>query len=428
MHHSLLFSSALALLAIAGRLYSADSTTTSSAKNQTIAVLNPPPAMATSGWWGALGTDSLPSDSLQKIPFNMGIMTASDANGREPRKVINALSLTLVSSEAGAVRGLQLSGAMNDVHGSVRGVQGALGANMVGGNVLGVQGAAVNLVKGDVTGIQYGGLFNRVGGNVTGVQMSSLGNLTHGDIVGYQSATVVNRARSVQGVQDGMINLVDDMRGVQTGVVNIADNIKGVQWGFVNIADTMVGPQIGLVNIRPDMKVFVETWTDEVGLGHIGLNYGSPGWYNLLEFAGRSQNSKRGMFGMSFGGRVPSDRLILSLDMGAFLVFNPDQLDNSNSSNDSVSMQMSTSSSGASMELDGPADKVDAINGLFRTRATLGWHLWKRFAIFGGASWNTLIAPDKGLGTKQLRPFGGYHWDADDHVRMWPGAFVGIRF
>lgn len=361
------------------------------------------------GWWAAMGADSLPYDSLQRISINLGVTPGSDANGRNPRKVANALSLSIVSAEAGAIHGLQGSGAMNDVEGSVRGVQFTGGLNLVGGNMLGVQGSGVNLVRGNVTGVQYGALFNKVGGAVEGIQFGVVGNVTEGEVRGVQLASVVNRAQSVRGVQNGLLNLADRSRGVQSGLVNHTRNVKGVQLGLINIADTMVGPQIGLINIRPDSKVHVEAWTDETGLNHLGLNYGSPGWYNLIDLARNRRN--RVAIGGAFGGRLPSEHLLLSLDFGAQLVVDPDRLDRGDYGDHE---KMSS-------------DQWDAINGIFRARATVGWRIWKHFAIFAGTSWNTLVVPEDGHGEHLLRPYESYHWDADDHVRMWPGLFAGIR-
>jgi type 1 fimbria pilin len=359
-------------------------------------------------WWTTLGQDSLPYDSLQKITINLGVVPGSDANGAQPRKVANAFSLSLVSAEAGAIRGVQGSGAMNDVEGAVRGVQVAGGLNLVGGDMSGLQASGVNLVHGNVTGFQYGSLFNRVGGDVEGMQLAVIGNITESEVRGLQSSSIVNRARSIEGVQHGFVNLSDRVRGLQFGIINVADDVAGFQWGMVNIADTMVGPQLGLINIRPDARYFVEGWFDEVGMRHLGLNYGSPGWYNLLQVA---TNSKRRVeVGFAFGGRMPSRRLILSLDLGASLVVNSNKMDH-----------------GSDEDRNDMTAEWDAINGLFQARTTVGWHVWNRLAVFAGGSWNALVVPEDGRGTHQLRPYGGYHWDATDHLRMWPGLFAGIR-
>lgn len=386
------------------------------------------PGAWTGSWWDALGRDSLPSDSLQKIAMNLGILPGTDANGNDPRRVQNALSASLVAGEAGAIKGLQLSGGMNDVHGSVRGLQATYGLNIVGGSVVGVQAAAVNILKHDVSGFQYGYLFNKVGGNVSGWQLGAVGNVVDGEVRGVQSASVVNKARSVVGVQDGFLNLADRVRGIQGGFVNVADNIKGVQWGFVNIADTMVGPQIGLVNIRPDARYFVESWFDETGMTHLSLNYGSPGWYNLIDLGVRGRDSKRASIGMGFGCRYPSKRLILSLDANAAVVMNPRQIDEAQDNNDSLKISIeATDDNESDFHVEGDPDEIDAFNGLFKARVTVGWHLWGRLAVFGGVSGNMLVVPHNGNGTHQLRPMGDYHWDAYPHHRLWPGVFAGIR-
>lgn len=386
------------------------------------------PVAWTGSWWDALGRDSLPGDSLQKIAMNVGIVPGTDANGKDPRRVENSLSASLVAGEAGAIKGLQVSGGMNDVHGSVRGVQATYGINIVGGSVVGVQGAAVNILKHDVSGVQYGYLFNKVGGNVAGWQLGAVGNVVNGEVRGLQTASVVNKAGSVVGVQDGFLNLADRVRGAQGGFVNVADNIKGVQWGFVNVADTMVGPQIGLINIRPDARYFVESWFDETGLAHLSLNYGSPGWYNLIDLGMRGRGSQRASIGLGFGCRYPSRRLILSLDASASLVVNPRQLDDAKNGNDSLEISIkATDDSESDFRVEGDPDEIDAFNGLFKARATVGWHIWGRLAVFGGVSGNMLVVPHNGNGTHQLRPIGDYHWDAYPHHRLWPGVFAGIR-
>jgi len=405
-------------LSVASPLPLADTTSTSGP-----AAPLPPPVGPK--WWTSLGRDSLPYDSLQKITINLGFMPGSDANGPHPRRVANAVSLDLVSSETGAIRGVQGAGAMNDVEGSIKGIQASGGLNLVGGNMTGFQGSGVNLVHGNVKGLQYGSLFNRVGGDMQGVQIAVIGNITEGEVRGFQTASIVNKARSVRGVQDGFVNLSDRVRGGQGGFVNVADDIEGFQWGFVNIADTMVGPQIGLVNIRPDARYFVESWFDETGLGHLSLNYGSPGWYNLLDIGYRT-GAKRVAFGLGFGGRLPSRRFILSLEGSASILMDPVRLEDA--SDDSLQVAIDAASDGAGeLHLDGDPAALDAINGLFRLRATAGCHLWGRFALFAGVSGNALVAPRKGYGSMLVRPVGEYHWDATHHIRCWPGFFAGVR-
>ena len=330
-------------------------------------------------WWDALGRDSLPSDSLQKIAMNIGILPGTDANGNTPARVLNSFSASVVASEAGAIRGVQLAGGMNEVHGSVRGLQATYGLDLVGGGMVGAQFGGVNLVRHDVRGFQYGYLFNKVGGDVRGWQLGVVGNVVSGDVHGLQTASIVNKARAVHGLQDGFLNLADRIRGAQGGFINIADNIKGIQWGFVNVADTMVGPQIGLVNIRPDARYFVETWFDETGLAHLSLNYGSPGWYNLIDLGMRGRGSQRASIGLGFGCRYPSRRLILSLDASASLVVNPHQLDDAQKDDDSLEITIrATDDSESDFRVEGDPDEIDAFNGLFKARATAGLSVfWK---------------------------------------------------
>lgn len=351
-------------------------------------------------------------DSLRLIPINLGLAPGTSTNGSNPWSVRNYFSLDLVAGQAGEITGVQASLAMNEVKGDVVGVQAAGGLNIVKGSVKGVQASAVNLVEGNVVGYQGAYFLNRVQGNVRGYQGSSVGNLVTGRVSGLQSSSIYGRARSIYGGQTSFVSVTDTLRGVQWGGVNWARNAKGLQWGIVNINRSGEVAQIGLVNIQPDTRFHAESWMDESGLGHLAMNYGPAHWYSLVELLGKGDHDpKVAGIGLGFGARTGDADGWLSLDQSAFVLADVDKVEQQDRENRCTE------------DLDGNCTG----NFLIRWRATAGHKILGPLALFGGVSYNALIAPEEGDGVRLLEPEGSYHWDPTPEVRLWPGVFFGIR-
>lgn len=351
--------------------------------------------------------DAHARDSLRVIPFNLGIAPGASSNGDHPETVLNHVSLDLVAGEAGAIRGVQLAGGMNELHGPMVGVQASGGLNMMTGNVTGVQASTVNLVKGDIKGVQYGYVLNRVEGNVTGYQGSSFGTLLKGDIKGVQASSLYGDARTVKGLQLNGVCVADTLYGMQWGVVNYAKRSKGVQFGLVNVSRGGNTAQIGLVNVHPNTRIFAESWVDETRSLHVAMNYGGPNFYSLVELMGNDESSETAGFGLGFGARVSGTRTILSLDQSSLVLMSRDNAEDA-------------------CKDDGTVEDCRA-NLQLRTRLTVGRHVTSRLAFFGGVSYNVLLVPGKTSPEKLLEPERAYHYDPTDRVRLWPGVFVGVR-
>lgn len=347
------------------------------------------------------------ADSLRVVPFNLGIAPGASSNGDHPEKVLNNMSLDLVAGEAGAIRGMQLSGAMNELHGPMVGVQASAGLNQVTGNVSGVQLSTVNLVKGDVKGLQWGYVLNRVEGDVTGYQASSFATLLKGDIKGVQASSLYGDARTVRGAQLNGVCVADTMYGLQWGLVNVAGRAKGVQFGLVNVTRSGNAAQIGLVNIHPNTRIFAESWVDETRSMHVAMNYGGPNFYSLVEFMGNRQDTETAGFGLGFGARVASPKNILSVDQSTLVLMSRDNAEDACKDDDTM--------------------EDCSANIQFRTRLTVGRHVTSRLAFFGGISYNVLLVPEETSQVKLLEPAREYHYDPNGQVRLWPGIFVGVR-
>lgn len=367
-----------------------------------------PPHLAKPIPIGTRDTISSRIDSLRLIPFNLGIAPGMASNGKHPEQVLNHVSIDLVAGEAGAIKGIQASGAMNELHGPMSGLQASAGLNRVEGTVTGVQFSTVNLVKGDVTGFQGSYVLNRVDGNVGGYQASSFANLVDGDVKGVQASSLYGSVRTMRGLQFNSVCVADTLYGVQWGLVNVAGRAKGLQFGLVNVSRGGNAAQIGLVNVHPDTRIYAESWVDETRTAHVAMNYGGPNFYSLVELVGSQRHPHTTGLGLGFGARVASPKNILAIDQSALFLGTPGQMD------------------------DKACDDNDDLGGCdanvqFRTRLVAGRHLWKRFAVFGGVSYNVLISPDETSGRKLLEPEGEYHYDPSSEVRLWPGVFVGIR-
>lgn len=357
------------------------------------------------------GEDPPAPSTLELVPINLGIAPGTATNGEHPERVRNYVSLDLVAGEAGAIKGIQGSIAMNEVHDSVKGVQVSGGLNRVDGKVSGFQASSVNLVKGDMNGYQGAYFLNRVGGDVRGYQSSSFGNLVAGNVYGVQTSSLYGKARTVKGVQFNAVGVADTLYGVQWGLVNWSGRMKGAQIGLVNVTKGGDGAQIGLVNVRPDTRMYAESWIDESRAIHLALNYGGPHFYSLVEGFGVAESGGPHGMGLGFGARVASPVHIAAVDLSGLVVVDHE-------------------GDGSSCA-DGEGRLRDregcSVNTGVRARAVVGRHLWKRFAVFGGVSYNALFVPDEADGKRLLRPVGSYHYDPTDNVRLWPGFFVGVR-
>lgn len=366
-----------------------------------------PPRLAMPATIAAHDTTSGQVDDLRVIPFNLGIAPGMASNGKYPEQVLNHVSLDLVAGEAGAIRGIQASGAMNELHGPMSGLQASAGLNRVDGPVTGVQLSTVNLVKGDVTGFQGSYILNRVEGNVSGYQTSSFANLVDGDAKGVQASSMYGSVRTMRGVQFNGVCVADTLYGVQWGIVNVAGRAKGLQFGLVNVSRGGNAAQIGLVNVHPDTRIYAESWVDETRTAHVAMNYGGPNFYSLVELVASQEHPHATGLGLGFGARVASPKNILAIDQSAIFL-------------------------GSASQAEDACDDENDMSGCdaniqFRTRLVVGRHLWKRFAVFGGVSYNVLVTPDETSGRRLLEPEGEYHYDPSSEVRLWPGAFVGIR-
>jgi hypothetical protein len=69
-----------------------------------------------------------------------------------------------------------------------------------------------------------------------------------------------------------------------------------------------------------------------------------------------------------------------------------------------------------------------SVNALLRSRLTYNCQFLSHFGIITGLSYNVLLVSDRTQNDRLLLPMGSYQYDPTPEVRLWPGAFIGLRF
>ena len=158
--------------------------------------------------------------------FSVGLIGAHDRN-------ISALQYsTIMNINSNYLNGIQIAGIFN-----------------TGNLVNGIQGTGLFNVATKVNGAQVAGLFNIVKDDLNGGQTAGLFNVAE-NVDGFQIAGLFNSAKSVNGVQIGVINIAESSNGIALGVFNfIKDGMHhaGFNWDSNGLFDMFV--QSGTKNL-----------------------------------------------------------------------------------------------------------------------------------------------------------------------------------
>ena len=352
---------------------------------------------------------AVPADSLREVPVNVGLAPGLNANGSTPEQVRNRFALNLAMNDAGAIDGVDIALGVARTRREMRGLQLSLGANLVEGNLVGAQFSSVNIVQGSGKGFQAAHGVNYVRGDFSGLQAAMV-NVAVGKFDGVQSGTV-NVAGPVRGLQVSLVNIGGNVSGAQVGLVNIASVVHGAQIGLVNISDTLHGAGIGLVNVARNIRLQGDAWVTESGLSNVGLVSGTEHFYMMAGATFDSPERAEVMgWNVGLGGRFGGESGYGSLDLVSTTLVHDADLKREDGGR-----------TRRHRELDWDA------NNLLTTRLSVGWRLLSRLEVYGGVSGNVLVSEDAVNEAKYVTPPRAYHWDATSTVRMWPGAFLGIR-
>lgn len=334
------------------------------------------------------------------IPFSLGLFPPLTINNIEKRrKVINRGAINLILGRAHKIHGVELSSAANWTLEDVHGVQLSAAVNVVGGHVRGWQATgAVNVVGGDLFGTQGAGAVNVVSGNLGGLQAAGGVNVVRGKLGGLQASGGVNWAHTVVGAQLASINAARRLRGAQLGVVNVAGKVRGAQVGVLNIADE-ADAQVGVLSITRKGGVWADVWTSDTAALNVTVKFRARHTYSFLAVGVHPAGPGKGsMYGLGLGGTVPfKHKLSLDLDLATYAVY--------------------------------PGFVFHKNQALLTTlRLLLRWQTARRFAVFGGPTFNAYVDFDGD------RPRIGYGWttgrsaiNATTSARFWPGFALGIQ-
>ncbi len=233
----------------------------------------------------------------------------------------------------------------------------------------------------------------------SGLQLSVVGNRADEQMQGSQLAVGVNMVERLTGAQVGLFNLAGSVSGAQVGFINVAGNVKGVQLGLINIADDVSVP-IGLLSLVRKGRIAFEIWADEVSPLSVGVKYGSR-TVHVIASAGVSpwKDSWRTFKSLGVGVHLPvgaADRYYVDLDL---------------------------SLGGWTPQLF----EEGMPNNLYRLRASFGWELKRRFAVFGGVSLNAYKPPEEDPDQDVTWMPQWQTGRGASGTRMWPGLFLGVR-
>ncbi|MFC1560853.1 hypothetical protein ACFL4V_00080 [Candidatus Latescibacterota bacterium] len=187
-----------------------------------------------------------------RMPINISIRkdySLGHSIGRG-RKIINHLSLNIISGRAAKLRGIEIGGAANIYSEDIFGIQLAGLANVVEDWGIGIQAAGLaNVVEGNFSGIQLSGLANVVQDDSRGIQLSGLANVIEGGFIGIQGSGLANVVQDgSRGIQfSSLANVVEgDFIGIQgSGLANVVqNNSRGIQ--LSGLANVIEGGFIGI--------------------------------------------------------------------------------------------------------------------------------------------------------------------------------------
>lgn len=273
-------------------------------------------------------------------PFQYSVWPGIGTHGKMSAQSVNKFSFNILGGYAGGVNGFELGGLFN-------------------------------LNKDHVErSLQIAGLFNVVGGDVSGVQIAGFYNNTGGAVSGLQIGGVVNKARSLLGLQIGMVNILDSSGGYSMGLVNIVKN-----QGYYKLAVS----------------------SDESNRVRLAFKSGRKAFYNIVLLSGSTAGSRRA-FSVGYG-------LGSQMDI-------------------TQKLSLTTEASGEAF-LTGYRNDSPV---LARLQPALHWRIGRKISLFAGPSL-ALYFPGRSLpvqGRSDPIP-PGYAYSFSPKFKVWPGFQAGLQ-
>ena len=207
-------------------------------------------------------------------------ITESNVKGGQVAGLVNVVN--------GQINGLQLAGIFNYTFSKVTGAQISGIGNISNHDVEGLQLAGIsNNNKGAIDGVQISGVLNTNMHKITGLQLAGIANIQVDKITGCQISGIYGLTSDINGVQLSgiMSQTTHDVSGVQvSSIINKARKLNGLQLGLVNIADTIEnGVQVGLFNFVKNGYRALEFTKDETYYCNFMYKTGGKKLYSILD-------------------------------------------------------------------------------------------------------------------------------------------------
>ncbi len=369
--------------------------------------------------------NELPDDDPVRRLAQISLLPMIGTNALRSAQITNDLSLNILWGVSGGVSGIEVGGFGNTVLGDVTGVQVAGVGSIVGGDVTGTQiGGLFNICEGRVTGVQAGGVFNISGeaeavqaaglfnisrNNMSGVQAAGLFNIAHQGAKGLQAGTLFNISGGDTHLQTALLfnSTRGDVRDGQYSLLyNRARQVEGIQFGLVNVADTVAGMPIGLFNFIKKGYNRVEISASESLYGNIAVKFGAHAFYNIILGGARweSGNPEETAWGLGYGlGSVNK--------LGSNVLINTEL---------------------TAMHIHEGGQWTRPLNLLNRLHLSLDVRTKSNLSFFAGPTLNFMLSkridPDTGLRGSGLPPHTIWEGNAGKaRAQAWIGFTAGIR-
>jgi len=181
-----------------------------------------------------------------------------------------------------SIKGIQLAGFVNYSEQNTSGIQGAGFINYAGGVTEGLQVAGfANYSDSILNGSQIAGYGNYAEDKINGFQIAGFGNLSNSTVNGGQISAFINRAKRVNGVQIGIINISDTLKGFPIGLVNI------IKSGYVRheimSADFMAINYSFKSGIQHFYTIWRGSYSERSNQSILGAGFGFGSSFNILE-------------------------------------------------------------------------------------------------------------------------------------------------
>lgn len=323
------------------------------------------------------------------------------------------LSFNLIAGRSYGLRGMEFGLLYNGQENFAQGLQMGVGINHVGGDVEAVQLAGIaNVNEGNLRGINFAGVFNMTGGAAYGAQIAGTLNIARDGLRGAQISGLANIAGSGRGGQLSPFNVAQSWRGAQVGFLNFARDVHGAQIGIFNVGrDTTVSAglvnfsrgnmlSLGLLNVHYGEPAHMQVWYTINGLTFGGIRHG--GRYLQYTYAlgyGSAEGEATGVIatGAGLGTHFDFERIYMDIDLLGFFLWPL----TANQAQESILNQL---------------------------RVTMGWKVFRRFAVFGSGAISLLGPWNESLEAVVPGWAGRFSDEQGREIWIWPELQFGVRF